>query len=183
MPLSIPRPGAGEHAPYAITYVNATAAALAARRSDDVIALLAAQPAEWRALLGAVDPALAAYRYAPGKWTLAESLVHVADTERVFADRLLRIGRGDGTPLAGFEQDEWVPESRANRRTLADILDEIDAVRAATMALIRSFDEPAVAKSGISSNHHVTARALVWMLAGHMAHHLTLTREKYLAKV
>ncbi|MBY0491766.1 MAG: DinB family protein [Gemmatimonadaceae bacterium] len=181
MALSIPRPGAGEHAPYAITYVNATAAALAARGTDDVVALLAAQPAEWRALLGAADPSLGTYRYAPGKWTLAESLVHVADTERVFAYRLLRIARGDRTPLPGFEQDDWVPESRAERRSLADVLNEIEAVRAATLALVRSLDDTAVAQSGISSNHPVTARALIWMLAGHMAHHLTLTREKYLA--
>lgn len=181
MPLSIPRPGAGEHAPYAITYVNATAAALAARGSEDVIALLAAQPAEWRALLDGVDPSRAGHRYAPGKWTLAESLVHVADTERVFAYRLLRIARGDRTPLPGFEQDDWVPESRADRRTLADILDELDAVRAATLALVRSLDDAAVAQNGISSNHPVTARALIWMLAGHMAHHLVLTRNTYLA--
>jgi hypothetical protein len=112
---------------------------------------------------------------------LAESLVHVADTERVFAYRLLRIARGDSTPLAGFEQDDWVPESRASSRSLADILEELDAVRAATLCLVRSLDDTAVARQGVSSNHVVSARALVWMLAGHMAHHLTLTREKYLS--
>jgi hypothetical protein len=181
MSLRISRPGAEEHAPYAITYVNATAAALTARGSDDVVALLAAQPAEWRALLDHANPDLAFQAYAPGKWTLAESLVHVADTERVFAYRLLRIARGDSTPLAGFEQDDWVPESRASSRSLADILEELDAVRAATLCLVRSLDDTAVARQGVSSNHVVSARALVWMLAGHMAHHLTLTREKYLS--
>lgn len=181
MSLRIPRPGADEHAPYAITYINATAAALTRRGSDDVIALLAAQPDEWRALLGDVNPDRVFHAYAPGKWTLGESLVHVADTERVFSYRLLRIARGDQTPLPGFEQDDWVPESRAAQRTLADIVDEIVAVRAATMALVRSLDEIAIARQGVSSNHVVSARALVWMLAGHMAHHLTLTREKYLA--
>jgi hypothetical protein len=181
MSLRIPRPGAEEHAPYAITYINATAAALGARGSDDLIALLAAQAGEWRALLGSVNPDIAFHAYAPGKWTLAESLIHVADTERVFSYRLLRIARGDSTPLAGFEQDEWVPESRAAQRSLADILDEIEAIRAATLCLVRSLDETAIARQGVSSNHVVSARALAWMIAGHMAHHLTLTRDKYLS--
>lgn len=181
MSLSIARPDAGEHAPYFAKYIDAAAAELAAGKGNDIIALLAAQTAEWRALIGSADPALASHRYAPGKWTLAESLVHVADTERVFSYRLLRIARGDATPLAGFEQDDWVPESRADRRSLSDILAEIEAVRAATLILVRSLDDTAVSRMGVASNNPVSARSLVWMLAGHMAHHLTITRERYLA--
>lgn len=181
MTLSIPRPAADEHAPFAATYIAATAAALAARGDDDVVALMASQPAAFHALLDGVDASMAASAYAPGKWTLAESLVHVSDTERVFAYRLLRIARGGGTPLPGFDQDAWVPESRASTRSLADVLAELDAVRGATMALLRSLDAAALTRRGTASNHPVTARALVWMLAGHMAHHLDLTRTRYLA--
>lgn len=179
-PMPIHRPEPTEHAPYAITYIDATAAALAARGSDDVRALLEAQALEWQSLLAGVAESRAAHAYAPGKWTLAEQLVHVTDTERVFSYRLLRVARGDRTPLPGFEQDDWVPESRAARRSLADILSEMLAVRMATLALVRSLDEVAITRQGIASGQEVTARALVWMIAGHMAHHLTLTREKYL---
>lgn len=177
----IARPTADEHSPYYGTYIDDAERTLAERGLTDIVALLAAQRAEWETLMTGVPEAKAAHRYAPGKWTLAESLVHVSDTERVFSYRLLRIARGDRTPLPGFEQDEWVPASRAANRTLADILAEMYAVREATLALVRSLDGEAVAQRGITSGNEVSARALVWMVAGHMQHHLVLTRDKYLA--
>lgn len=179
--VPIARPTADEHAPYALTYINATADALTAAGHEDLVTLLESQSPAWQALLAGADDK-AGYAYAPGKWTLAESLVHVTDTERVFSYRLLRIARGDRTPLPGFDQDEWVPQSRAGNRSLADILAELLAVRAATVALVRSLDQEAVAQRGVSSGVEVSARALVWMIAGHAQHHLDLTREKYLAK-
>ena len=177
----IARPAANEHAPYYAGYIDAAEATLAPRGLADVLALLEAQTADWQALMATVPEAKASVAYAPGKWTLAESLVHVNDTERVFAYRLLRIARGDRTPLPGFEQDDWVPTSRAGNRSLADILAEMYAVRAATLALVRSLDDEAVAQTGVASGKEVTARALVWMIAGHMQHHFGLTRERYLA--
>lgn len=178
--MHIRRPAADEHAPYAITYIDAAEAALAAHGTADIVRLLDAQRGEWQTLLANVPDSKASYAYAPGKWTLAESLIHVSDTERVFAYRLLRIARGDQTPLPGFEQDDWVPASRASRRSLSDILSEILACREATLALVSSLDEDAVAQRGMASGREVSARALVWMIAGHMAHHVTLTRERYL---
>ncbi|WP_434479156.1 DinB family protein [Gemmatimonas sp.] len=144
-----------------------------------MVHLLEVQREQCRALLAGVPESQAGFSYAPGKWTLAESLVHVSDTERVFAYRLLRIARGDRTPLPGFEQDDWVPQSRSTRRTLSDIVTELLACREATLALVRSLDDEAIAQRGIASGVEVSARALVWMLAGHMGHHITLTRDKY----
>jgi hypothetical protein len=177
----IARPAANEHAPYYTGYIDAAEASLAQRGLADVVALLEVQTADWQALMAAVPEAASSHAYAPGKWTLGESLVHVSDTERVFAYRLLRIGRGDRTPLPGFEQDDWVPTSRAGRRSLADILAEMYAVRASTLALVRSLDDEAIGQIGVASGKDVTARALVWMIAGHMQHHFGLTRDRYLA--
>jgi len=177
----IARPAATEHAPFYAGYIDAAEASLAQRGLPDVVALLEAQTADWQALMASVPEAKASHAYAPGKWTLGESLVHVSDTERVFSYRLLRIARGDRTPLPGFEQDDWVPTSRAGRRSLADVLGEMYAVRAATLALVRSLDEEAIAQTGVASGKDVTARALVWMIAGHMQHHFVLTRDRYLA--
>jgi hypothetical protein len=178
---SIAKPAPDEFAPYYATYIEAAAATITQRGLDGVIGLLDAQCEEWRSLMAPVPESQGAYAYGPGKWTLGESLVHVSDTERVFAYRLLRVARGDRTPLPGFEQDEWVPASRAGNRALADILDELYAVRTSTLALVRSLDEEAVGQRGTASGKEVTARALVWMIAGHMEHHLGLTRDRYLA--
>lgn len=174
------RPNASEHAPYASTYLDATDGALAAAGTTDLLVLLEQQRAAWPALLAHRTPDILTHAYAPGKWTLAESLVHVADTERVFAYRALRVARGDRTPLPGFDQDAWVPESRAGGRTMADLLDELDTVRAATLSLVRTLDQSAVMQIGTASGNAVSCRAIIWMIAGHAAHHLTLTEQRYL---
>ena len=175
------RPASTEHAPYFSTYVDNTARALEAN-PQSLISLCEGQVDALRTLLGGADDAFAQKAYAPGKWTLAESLIHVTDTERVFAYRLLTIARGDTTPLPPFDQDVWVPQSGGSRRKLADILTELEAVRNANLHLIRSLDDAAVAREGISGGKPVTVRALAWIIAGHFGHHLDLTRTKYLGQ-
>ena len=61
-------------------------------------------------------------RYAPGKWSVKEVINHLADAERVFTYRALRIARGDETPLPGFDENEWVPMMHADARSVADLL-------------------------------------------------------------
>ena len=178
--MIVSRPAANEHAPYYSTYIDAATTALEAQGNDDLIALLEVQTSQLRALLAGRDAQIGQYAYAAGKWTLGESLVHVADTERVFSYRLVWIARGDQTPLPGFDQDPWVPNSRAQSRSLANILDELEAVRGATLALVRSLDAEAIAATGTASGATVSARALIWIIAGHFAHHLGLTRDRYL---
>ena len=179
--MQISRPSASEHTPYMGLYVDTTERVLAAQGNDDMLTLLEAQPVQLRAMLQGTDASLAGFAYAPGKWTLAESLLHVADTERVFSYRLLRIARSDMTPLPGFDQDTWVPQSRAENRALDDIVDEIVAIRASTIALVRSLDSTAIAQIGTSNNNPLSARALTWIIPGHFAHHLELTQTRYLA--
>jgi hypothetical protein len=174
------RPVDGEFSPYAIVYVNATAAALEAAHSTSVIELLAHQTDALRSMVQHVDEATAQQGYATGKWTLLESLLHIADCERVFAYRALRVARGDQTPLPGFDQDAWVPLSGAAHRTLVDILTEIDAVRAASLTLAASLDDDAVQRTGTSGGNPVSVRGLLWIIAGHFAHHLEITRTRYL---
>ncbi len=179
--MHIPRPASDEHPTYALTYIDAAEQAIARHGLADLTALLARQPADLAALLDGVTPDVATHSYAAGKWTLLESLVHTIDSERVFAYRLLRAARGDRTPLPGYEQDEWVPFSGANERTLASVIIEFGAVRASTMALLSPLDQNALARRTVASGRDVSARALAWMIAGHMDHHLRLTRELYLS--
>ena len=183
MPYLNLRPAPTEHAPYALTYVDAAAKAMSHASHPTIQDVLHTQVKALHVLVDGVDQTTALRAYAPGKWSLLESLLHVADSERVFAYRLLRIARGDQTPLPGFDQDAWVPQSDANRRSLGDILTEIKAVRSATLALIESLDEVSAARTGISGGNPVSARALAWMIAGHFAHHLEITESRYLSGV
>jgi len=112
--------------------------------------------------------------------TLKESWIHVVDTERIFAYRALRIARGDETPLAGFDQNDYVPHSNAANRTPESIVEEYKSVRAATIHLFKNFDATAWSRFGTASGGKVSVNALAFMIIGHEAHHVALTQERYL---
>ena len=175
------RPTVDEYAPWAAKYIDATTHALAHAPRPTIHDVLSGQLTTLHAMVDAMSHADALRPYAPGKWTLLESLLHVADTERVFAYRILRIARGDQTPLPGFDQDTWVPFSGANDRTLADILTELKIVRSGTLALMRTLDDTAVARTGTTNGNTMSVRALVWMITGHFEHQLEITRTRYLS--
>ena len=179
MPSTIAIPDASEHAPYYSTYIYDAADTLKRTGKSDIRDLMEGQCDELAGLVRDISDEAANRGYAPGKWSLKESIVHICDTERVFAYRAMRIGRGDETPLASFEQDDYVPTSHANTRSMPDILAEFRAVRAATLALINSFDDDAIARVGTASDRPVSTRALCWMITGHAAHHVGLTRDRY----
>ena len=120
------------------------------------------------------------YIYAPGKWTIKEVLVHIIDDERIYAYRALRIGRGDATPLPGFEQNDYVPYSKANDRSVKSILKEYESVRKATLTLYRSFSDEDLQRKGTANNNVYSVRGLLYHLAGHELHHLNILKEKYL---
>jgi len=167
------RPRDGEYADWHAGYV-------ALVPDGDVRDHLRRQLDETIALLSGVPEARAELAYGPGKWTLKEVVLHMCDAERVFGYRLLRIARGDTTPLSGFEQDDWVPHSSANRRTMASLLLEYSAVRAATLQLLDSLPEEAWARGGTAGGKPVSARALAYICAGHERHHLRIIQERYL---
>jgi uncharacterized damage-inducible protein DinB len=120
------------------------------------------------------------YRYTEGKWTIKEILLHIIDTERIFAYRALRIARKDQTPLPGFEQDDYVPESNANLRSFENLLDEYKAVREATITLFNTFGDDVLILTGTASNSPVSVRAMGFIIIGHENHHCDVIKERYL---
>ncbi|MHB1222848.1 MAG: DinB family protein [Gemmatimonadaceae bacterium] len=169
--MPIERPNADEYAPYYRHYVDSVP-------EGDLLKLLEEQSDDVRAMAAIIGEARASAPYAPGKWSAKDVFLHIADTERVMAYRALRAARADATPLASFEQDDYVRVGAANRRPLADILSELQAVRAATIALFRGLDAEALARSGVASGKPVSPRALAFIIAGHERHHLRLLREQ-----
>ncbi len=123
------------------------------------------------------------HRYAEGKWTVKEVVGHMADTERVFSYRLLRIARADATPLAGFDENAWAASAPHAGRVLRDVVDEMTAVRRATLSLVWSLDEAAISRTALANNKLVSARAIVWIMPGHAQHHLDILGERYDVKL
>jgi uncharacterized damage-inducible protein DinB len=120
------------------------------------------------------------FRYAEDKWTVKEILLHLIDTERVFAYRALCIARHDHTEFPGFDQDDYVACSNANERTIESLLSEFDSVRAATITLFESFDDKALAQTGMASESRLSVRAVAFIIVGHENHHLQIIKARYL---
>jgi uncharacterized damage-inducible protein DinB len=169
----IPRPEPGHFAPHYAPYIDLVP-------EGDLLSHLAVQARHFEALLGGIDEERALFRYAPGKWSIKELVGHVSDTERIMAYRLLRIARGDRTPLAGFEQDDYVTMARADSRTLEDLASEFSDVRLSTLSLLRSLDPQALTREGVVGTNAVTAATLAHVISGHMAHHGKILEERYL---
>ena len=168
------QPPPDEYAPFYATYI----AALGGR---DVLDVLERQEAELRALVGSLSSEQAGFRYAEGKWSIREVVGHMADAERVFGTRVLRFARGDEAPLPGFDEKPYVEASGYDAWPMEDLLDQFAALRQANLLLIRPLDEAVLRRVGEASGHEVSVRALVAILAGHVAHHLRILRERYLA--
>jgi len=120
------------------------------------------------------------YRYAPGKWTIKDILVHLSDAERIFVYRALRFSRGDETPLPGFEESEYAVFAKANERDIEDIMREYSLVRESSIAFIESLDEEALNRKGNSNKYPVSVILLVNLIYGHHKHHINFIRERYL---
>ncbi len=120
------------------------------------------------------------FRYAEGKWTIKDILQHLIDAERVFAYRALRFARNDKTELPGFEEDDYVLEANANKRSIQDLLTELLIVRQSTLALFKTFSNEQLLRIGIASNNPMSVRALGFVIIGHQNHHQKVFEERYL---
>lgn len=170
--MTIARPAATEHAPAYHGYVSAVP-------DGDVLELLERQGVESAAMLRRVDEERSRFRYAPDKWSIREVVGHVTDAERVFTYRALRFARGDANPLPGFDENAWGAATNADDRTLASLVDELEAVRRASVALFRGFPAEYYARAGVASGHTITVRALLYITVGHERHHMRILRERY----
>jgi uncharacterized damage-inducible protein DinB len=173
---TIAKPQPGEYAPYTIDYIKLV--------PDDgmVLTHLEANVRAVRQSVAAIPDKWLRMPFAAGEWTVQEILVHMMDTERVFAYRALRIGRGDVTDLPGFDQNAYVPLSGANERTLESLFAEYESIRAATLTLFTCLDDAAYLRVGTANKNPLSVRAALYIIAGHELHHLESIREHYVGR-
>ena len=169
------RPDPSEYAPYAEVYVSRVP-------DGNFVEFLEAQTRRIFPELRAVTEQQSLLRYAPGKWSLRESFLHVVDAERIFTYRALRIARNDQTDLPGFEQDDYIAPSEAADRTWSSIIDELQAVRASTIQLFRNLPAAAWTRTGSANGRKASVRGLAYITAGHVEHHISLLHERYLPR-
>ena len=169
----VQRPKANEFLEFYVPYVNLVP-------EGSLLEVLKEHMEKTKALFESLSEESARRRYAPGKWSIKEVLGHMTDTERIMSYRLLRIGRGDQTPLAGFDENDYIAESHFDELSNKQLLEDFTAVRKATITLINNMPEQAWEKIGIANNSETTTRALAYIIAGHAIHHLKIINERYL---
>lgn len=170
------RPLSTEHAPYYEKYV-------ALVPEGDILAILRAQALELEHVLGQVGVQDEAFAYGPGKWTFRQVAGHLIDGERVFGLRAFCFSRGEKAPLPSFDENAYVDAGKYDGVPLRDLLAEFTVVRAANLAFLARLGDAQWMARGTASGHPVTVRGLAWIMAGHVAHHLTILSERYLPAI
>jgi hypothetical protein len=166
-------PDRTEAAEYYFTYIDQVAA-------GDICNILEAQLVETLALLHGISEEQSLVRYAPGKWSIRQVVGHLNDTERLFVFRALWFARGFDSPLPSFDQNVAVSAAAADDRSWRSHVDEFRAVRGATLSFFQSLPAGAWTRRGVASGNPFTVRALAYISAGHVTHHLGILRERYL---
>jgi uncharacterized damage-inducible protein DinB len=167
------RPQNSEAAPYYFTYIDQVT-------GDDAAGTLQNQLEDSVSFFAGISEERSRHRYAPEKWSIRQVLNHVSDTERVFAFRALWFARGFEVPLPSYDQNAAASGAEADRVSWAAHVEEFRRVRLSTITLFSNLPSEAWTRSGIASDNSFTVRALAFIIAGHLAHHVTILRERYL---
>lgn len=170
---AIGKPERSEAAEYYFRYIDLVP-------EGDILGILERQLSDTLELLARVSGDRIDYRYEPGKWSVREVVSHVNDTERLFAFRAFWFARGFDSPLPSFEQEIAVTHARASETRWAAHVDEFRAIRLSTLHLFRHLPAEAWPRRGIASGNPFSVRALAYLAAGHVMHHMKVLRERYL---
>ena len=166
------RPAETEFAPFYAAYIARVPEA-------DPLPPLEAQPAELLAIAERIAPEVELSRYAPDKWSIRQVFGHIIDTERVMGYRAFCIARGETKPLPGFNEKEYVAHSDSDDRPVKELAQEFAAVRHANLWAIRRWADDQWNCVGNANGYPMSARAIAYVMAGHVRHHLMILRERY----
>ena len=167
------RPQTTEAASYYYKYIDLIT-------NDEIVPTMESQMAETLQFLEGISEEQSLKSYAPGKWMIRELLNHVNDGERVFLYRAFWFARGFQDALPSFEQDVAVQAANANQTSWAELVEEFRTVRLSTISFFKHLPDEAWSRSGIASDNPVTVRAIAYIIAGHVAHHTQVLKERYL---
>jgi uncharacterized damage-inducible protein DinB len=163
----------GVYPPYFYNYIRLV-------ENEDLTVILKNQLPESLAFFNSIPKEKYDYKYAEGKWSIKEAIQHVIDAERVFTYRALSFSRKDTNILPTFDDKSYAANANAAAREWNDLVDEFTAVRKSTQLLFNSFSPEQLDSLGKASDYQMNAKAMGYTIAGHLAHHLNIIRERYL---
>ena len=137
--------------------------------------------AEAKSLLGNLTEDEELLRYETGKWNIREITAHLIDAERNFCYRAMRLSRHEQSPLPSYDAHQFVMHSFATDRDMKTMLRELELLREATIIMYESMPAEMLDLTGPARDVTISVRALGFVTAGHMRHHVEIIRERYLA--
>ncbi len=167
------RPQQGDYNPYFDNYISLV-------KGENILTELESNSKITFEFLKSIPEEKGDYAYADGKWSVKQVIIHITDTERVFAYRTLTIARGDNTHLPGYDENIWADNCDSEKRSLDDVIEEFLSVRKSTVHLVKSFDEKIFSRKGTANNNPASVIALLYVIAGHELHHINVLRERYI---
>jgi len=166
-------PDRSEAAPYYFKYIDRVS-------SGDILGRLEGQLEEVVGFLSGISEQKSLERYAPEKWSIRQVASHVTDTERVFIFRAFWFARGFQSPLPSYDEKPCAEEARADQVSWSRHIEDFRTVRMSALIFFRNLPSDAWMRRGIASDNPFTVRALAYVIAGHVDHHMAVLREKYL---
>ena len=141
------------------------------------LALQASMPRAIERLVRGASRAALTRRPAPGKWSVAEIVAHLADDELVAAFRIRMILESPGIALQAMDQDVWAEKGRYSRRNLKTSLELFRALRKANLDLFKSLAAAEWKMAGVHEERGVeTIQDIAEHYAGHDVNHLQQIR-------
>ena len=147
----------------------------------DIITFLEEQQSETLIFFRELTEDQLSYRYADGKWSVKQILKHVIDTEQIFDYRALCFSRNETISLPGFDQDNYIAQSNADQLTQSALLNEFEILRSFTIRMFKNFDEDMWNRKGRANDLNFSIRAIPFIIAGHLGHHVKITSDKYVS--
>ncbi|HEY1038728.1 MAG TPA: DinB family protein [Bacteroidia bacterium] len=168
------KPHSSEHKPYFDRYIKLVP-------DGDFMQAYRHNSLEVAAFFQGIEKAKHNYRYAEGKWTVKDVLMHIIDTERVMSFRVLVAVRGDNkTPLQPVDEDLYAANVDVSERTMNSLVDEFLLVRKSTELIFEHITEEQSKFLANGVDHPISARAIGYLLVGHTIHHMNVVKERYL---
>lgn len=135
---------------------------------------------EGRAFVSGLPEARRSHAYAPGKWTVAQVVGHVVDTQLVFLGRILFIARGQPAALPSFDEGAWVETSGHREKSLMELAAIYERGTALLEALVASLPAGALAREGTANGIEIRGEEVLAYLIAHERHHFQVLKSRYL---
>jgi len=150
---------------------------------QDVLQMLKEQKSDFLQFIKTIPNDRYNYAYAQGKWTIKQLLRHLIDAERMFGYRAMAIARGDQSKLPGFDDHLYVHNADDSKNSMQELMTEFESMREGHIHMILNFTSQATERMGNANGSDISVRAIIYIIAGHLAHHKQIITERYLEHV